>query len=104
MVTTEFSDICKGLGTFGEEYKMQVRDDAKPYCLYMPRRIPSALRKKVKEELQRMESLGVISLVSTLTPWCSGMVIVQKKSGAVHICVDFKPLNTSVLRKIHPIP
>ncbi len=73
----EFSDIFKGLWTFGEEYKIQVKDDAKPYCLYTPRRIPFALRKQVKEEHQRMESLGVISPVSTPTTWCSGMVVMQ---------------------------
>ncbi len=103
-IMKEFPDIFKSLGTFGEEYKIQVKDDAKSYCLYTPRRIPFALRKQVKEELQRMESLGVISPVSTPTPWCSCMVVVQKKSGAVRICVDLKPLNTSVLREIHPIP
>lgn len=32
------------------------------------------------------------------------MVIVPKKSGAVRICVDLKPLNESVLREVHPIP
>lgn len=28
---------------------------------------------------------------------CTGMVIVPKKNGKVHICVDFKPLNRSGL-------
>ena len=60
------------------------------------------LRKQVKKELQRME-WGVILPVNTPT-WCSGMVVVQKKSGDVRICVDLKSLNTSVLREIHPIP
>ena len=32
------------------------------------------------------------------------MVIVPKKSGAVHICVDFRPLNDNVLREVHPLP
>ena len=36
--------------------------------------------------------------------WCAGMVVVPKKSGAVRICVDLKPLNESVLRAVHPIP
>ena len=31
------------------------------------------------------------------------MVVVPKKSGAVHICVDFRPLNDNVLRKVHPL-
>lgn len=48
-----------------------------------------------------MESMGVITKVSDPTPWCAGMVVVMKKSGAVRICVDLKPLNGSVLHKAH---
>ena len=51
-----------------------------------------------------MEALGVISKVKDPTPWCAGMVVVPKKTGAVRICVDFKPLDESVLREVHPIP
>ena len=51
-----------------------------------------------------MEAVGVISKVDQPTPWCAGMVVVPKKSGAVRICVDLKPLNESVLREVHPIP
>lgn len=51
-----------------------------------------------------MEAMGVISKVDIPTPWCAGMVVVPKKSGSVHICVDLKPLNKSVLREVHPIP
>ena len=32
------------------------------------------------------------------------MVVVPKKTGAVRICVNLKPLNESVLREVHPIP
>ena len=32
------------------------------------------------------------------------MVVVPKKSGSVRICVDFRRLNESVLREIHPLP
>ena len=32
------------------------------------------------------------------------MVVVPKKNGSVRICVDLKPLNSSVLREIHPLP
>ena len=51
-----------------------------------------------------MEAIGVIAKVDQPTPWCAGMVVVPKKSGAVRICVDLKPLNESVLREVHPIP
>ena len=55
-------------------------------------------------ELDQMEEMGVISRVENLTDWCAGMVVVPKKTGAVRICVDLKPLNNSVLREPHPIP
>ena len=58
----------------------------------------------MKKELERMEKLGVISKVTTPTPWCAGMVVVPKKLGEVRICVDLKPLNEGVLRETHPIP
>ena len=48
--------------------------------------------------------IGVISKVSQPTPWCAGMVVVPKSSGALRICVDLKPLNESVLRETYPIP
>ena len=51
------------------------------------------LRTKVKEELDKMESLGVISRVEEPTEWCSGMVVVPKKASTVRICVDFRALN-----------
>ena len=72
--------------------------------MYTPRTVPIPLRQKVKEELQRMESLGVISKVSNATEWCAGMVVVPKKSGEVRICVDLKALNNNVRRQVHPIP
>ena len=38
------------------------------------------------------------------TLWCTGVVVVLRKSGDVQICVDLKHLNQSVLREKHPLP
>jgi transposase InsO family protein len=103
-IKQRFAKIFEGLGTLGEEYQIKLKEDATPYLLYTPRNVPLPLREKVKEELERMEAMGVISKVDQPTPWCAGMVVVPKKSGAVRICVDLKPLNQSVLREVHPIP
>ena len=51
-----------------------------------------------------MGALGVILKIHMPTPWCAGMVVIPKHSGAIWICVDLKPLNLSVLREPHPIP
>ena len=103
-IRDKFEDVFRGLGTLGEEYVIKQKPDATPHALFTPRNVPIPLREKVQDELRRMESLGVISQVDDPTPWCAAMVVVPKRSGAVRICVDLKPLNESVLRETHPIP
>lgn len=95
--------MFEGLGTLGEEYTIKLKDDATPYSLYTPRKLPLPLREKVKEKLERIEAMGVIYEVDQPTPWCAGMVVIPKRSGAVRVCVDLKPFNESVLREVHPI-
>lgn len=46
-----------------------------------------------------MESLGVISSVEEPTDWRSDIVVVPKKTGAVHICVDLSILIESMCRE-----
>ena len=99
-----FPSLFQGLGNLGEEYRITLKDGLWPHALFTPRNVPIPLRHRVKKELERMEKLGVISKVTTPTPWCAGMVVVPKKSGEVRICVDLKPLNEGVLRETHPIP
>ena len=99
-----YPSLFTGLGTMGEEYHIRLKKDAKPQALFAPRNVPIPLRDKVEEGLRRMEQLGVIEPVHDPTPWCAGMVVVPKSSGAVRICVDLKPLNESVLRETHPMP
>jgi len=103
-VMSRFPTVFTGLGTLGAEYKIELHEGAVPYCLFTPRTVPIPQRPKVKAELERMESAGVISKVSKPTEWCAGIVVVPKKTGKVRICVDLKALNESVLREVHPIP
>ena len=58
----------------------------------------------MKQELERMEQMGVVSEVTEPSEWCAGMVVVPKRSGDVRICVDLNPLNESILSEPHPIP
>ena len=103
-IISEYPGIFQGLGTLGEPYEIDIDPEAKPYAIFSPRRVPYPLQNKVKEELCRMESMGVISRVEDSTEWCAGMVAVEKKSGGIRICVDLKPLNESVRRQPHPLP
>ena len=99
-----YPHLFQGLGNLGEEYEIQLKEDAMPFSLHTARNVPLPLRTKVKEELSRMESMGVISPVNEPSPWCSGMVVVPKPSRQVRICVDLKRLNENVQREFHPLP
>ena len=103
-IPDQYPKLFSGLGTFKGEYTIKLRPDAKPFCLFTPRNVSLPLREKVHQEIQRMEKLGVISRVEEPTPWCAGMVVVPKPSGSIHICVDLKPLNKSVMQEVHPLP
>ena len=100
----KYPKLFEGLGNFGEEYTIRVKDEGQPHALYTPRAVPFPLREKFRRELDRMEKLGVISKVDEPTLWCAGMVVVPKSNGTVRICVDLKPLNEDVVREAHPIP
>lgn len=82
----------------GEPDDIQLNPDAQPYALFTSRNIPLPLHSKVEQELKQMESLGIISKVDKPTPWCAGMVVVHKKYGAIHICIDYQPLNRYMSR------
>lgn len=78
---------CKWLlGKFGEPYDIVLSVDAKLYALLTPRRVPYPLRKKVKQKLECMESIGIISRVNEPSQWCVRMVAVQKKKSGVRMC------------------
>ncbi len=79
MVIQKYPSVFQGLGNLGEEYEIKLKGGAKPYSLMAPRHIALPL----KEELSRMESLGVISKVDKPTQWCAGIVVVPKKAGAI---------------------
>ena len=92
------------LGVLPDVFKINLKEDAVPLCLCVPRRVPIGLREATKRELERMEKLGVIEKVEHPTSWCSGMVVAPKSNGKVRLCVDLTQLNKSVRREHFPLP
>ena len=51
-VVKQFLDVFKGLSQLKDNYIINLKDNATPYALTTPRRVPILLLLKVKEELQ----------------------------------------------------
>ena len=74
------------------QYTLEIIDGATP-VVHPPRRVPVALKGKLKKELDRLQSLGIIEQDTEPTPWVSSLVTVLKPNGQIRVCIDPKDLN-----------
>lgn len=63
------------------------------------RRVPLALRSALKEELDRLTSLGVIKPVDEPTNWVNNIIIAMKPLGDLQISIDLKDLKKPLKRE-----
>ncbi|XP_075738789.1 uncharacterized protein K02A2.6 isoform X3 [Rhipicephalus microplus] len=98
-----YEDVFEGLGQLeGIVYHLKLKPGSQG-VVKPARRIPIALQSKVKAELDRMETAGVIVKVTEPTEWASNMVVVTKGE-KVRICLDPSDLNKALLREHYPMP
>ena len=64
--------------------------------------IPPPLLEEVCTSLQDMLEAGVIC--PSQSPWCNVVVLVRKKDGTLHFCVDFRHLNVWTKKDSYPLP
>ena len=67
------------LGCMPGKYEIKVREGVTPFNLAAPRRNPIPLLPRVREELKRMEDMGVIEKVDQPIEWCPPVVVIPKK-------------------------
>ena len=66
-----------------------------------PRRIPIHYREEVLKQLQSMLDQRIIK--QSNSPWMAPAVFVQKKSGKIRLCVDYRALNKRTSRDAYPL-
>lgn len=101
-ILENYRDVFEGLGCLPTEYRIRLEKDAKP-VINPPRKIPYALRNKVKNELDRLEKMRVIQKVTEPTEWVNSLVVVEKPNKDVRLCLDPRELNKSILREHFPM-
>ena len=100
----KYKSVFQGLGCLKEPYHIKIDTSVSP-VIHPPRRIPTALRGKLKTTLDEMEKLGEIRKIDEPTDWVSSMVVVEKpKSNKLRVCLDPKDLNHAIMREHLELP
>ena len=99
----QYADVFEGTRKLKEPYHLEVDQQVKP-VIHPPRKVPLALKTALKEELDRLESLEILTPVTEPTPWVSSLVTVKKHNGSIRVCIDPKDLNKALKRSHYPLP
>ena len=105
-VCDEFPELYEGMGKMTDvKVKFYVDNEIKPKQ-QSHRRIPFHMRKRVEDELKRLEQLDIIEKVDGPTPWVSPIVVAPKpkKPDEIRICVDMRMPNEAIKRTRHVMP
>ena len=67
-----------------------------------PYRHPKAYKDEIEHAIKELSALGHIRPSSS--PFASSVVLVKKKDGTLHMCIDYQALNRKTLKNRYPIP
>ena len=84
------------------KHKIVLKDPDTPPFKEWFRRIPPPQVDEVRKHLKLMLDAGVVRLSNS--PWCNAVVLVRKKDGSLHFCIDFRRLNALTVKDSHPLP
>lgn len=96
-------DVFSGLGSFPGELSLKVNKRTAIPVSNPARRVPFKLMDKLQKTLDDLESKKIIAK-SEPSEWCSILVILEKKSGDLRLCIDPKDLNPHLVRDYYQIP
>ena len=84
-ILKEYSDVFEGLGCMDGPYHMELDETVKS-VVHPPRKVPVALRDRLKEELDKLVREKVVTSVTEPTNWVSSLVLVNKPE-KLRICI-----------------
>jgi hypothetical protein len=86
----------------GEPIELELLPDAKPFYR-KPFSIPKAYQQITKDEIARLESIGLLTKVNS-SEWAAPTFVIPKKNQTVRVITDFRGLNQCLRRKPYPMP
>ena len=102
---TEYHDVFSldlaELGcTHSTEHTIKVTNDT-PFKEQF-RWIPPPMVEEVRNHLREMLESGAIR--PSQSAWCNAIILVRKKDGGLHFCIDFHHLNARTKKDSYPLP
>ena len=88
--------------TKAAKHKIVLKDPDTPPFKERFHRIPPPQLNEVRTHLKMMLDAGVIR--PSNSPWCNAVVLVRKKDGSLRFCIDFRRLNSLMVKDSHPLP
>ena len=88
--------------TKAAKHKIVLKDPDNPPFKERFCRIPPLQLNEVHAHLKMMLDAGVIP--PSNSPWCNAVVLVRKKDGSLHFCINFRRLNSLTVKDSHPLP
>ena len=102
-ILKEFADVFDGDGRLEGDLHLEI-DPTVPPVQLPTRKVPIAIKEKLREELDRLETRNIGTPVNVPTAWISATVVTMKKNGNIRLCVGPKPLNVALKRNHYPLP
>ena len=102
-IVERYKDVFESEGKLDGKLHLEIDPKVKPIQLPV-RKVPVAVKEKLKTELDRLTDLEIITPVQVPTEWISATVVVMKPDGRVRLCIDPKPLNKALKRNHFPTP
>lgn len=102
-ILNQYSDLFEGVGCFKGECSIKLKSDCNP-VVHAPRKVPLALKSRLKSKLDELVRLKIVDKVSEPTEWVNSLVIVVKPNGELRLCIDPKDLNNVILRPHFQMP
>ena len=73
-----YPKIFNGPGKLTEEHHIHIKENTTP-VIHPPRKIPVALRDRLKKELDTREKNGAIKRIKVPTDWVNSLVLVENQ-------------------------
>ena len=96
-------DVFEGIGAYPKEYEIVLKENAQP-VVNSGRRVPLAIKDKLKFTLTKLEQSDIIEKVDYVTDWVHNIVIVEKADKSLRICLDPLYLNECLKEEKFLIP